>query len=105
MGGRGGGSPGNKGTTERFNAFAPENALAVQALSALGMSGNWVSMSEIRQFLGGSREKQDAALKDLANRKMISLMPEENQKTLTPARKAAAIQYGGEANHLVRITR
>jgi len=63
-----------------------------------------VRLSDLRNALGAdSRSDVDKALVDLANSRRVVLLPEENQKTLTQANRAAALRYGGEDQHLIRV--
>jgi hypothetical protein len=69
-------------------------------------TNGWVKLSALRDALGvDSRADVDKALIDLANSRRIVLLPEENQKTLTQADRVAALRYGGEAQHLMRVER
>jgi hypothetical protein len=67
-------------------------------------TNGWVKLSDLRDALGAAeRSDVNRALVDLANNRRIVLIPEENQKTLTPVSRAAALRYGGEDQHLIRI--
>jgi len=63
----------------------------------------WVGLAELRNQLSGlTRERQDQALMGLLRQGLIRLIPEENQKTITPADRAAAIVLkDGEPKHLI----
>lgn len=122
MGGRGG-SPGT-GTSEGrstgplvqapvFDAKAIadldiEDAYQ-DAINIKGLTGNpWVTLQQLRTALnvrGWDRERQDRELTRFANERKGTLIPEENQKTLTPAVRNAGLTYGGEVQHLIRIQR
>lgn len=106
MGGRGGGSPGNRGNGTSQPSSTPGYAeqQVIDAYNEVKSPNGWAKLANIREGLSGlSREAQDRAITNLADRKNIVLIPEENQKTLTQADRAAAVRYGGEPNHLIRI--
>jgi len=65
----------------------------------------WVSITDLRGKLGGTRAEQDAILHDLAVSRKVQVIPEENQKTLTEADREAAIEIGGEPKHVIRVPR
>ena len=50
-----------------------------------------------------SRDDLDTALRELDRARDVDLIPEENQKTLTPADRAAAVVVGVDHHHLLRI--
>lgn len=67
-------------------------------------SNEWVSMADLRAGLAGiPAAKVDATLTRLAKAGTIRLIPEENQKTLTEADRAAAVKVAGEDKHLLSI--
>jgi hypothetical protein len=49
------------------------------------------------------RDELDAALLRLERQPGVSLIPEENRKTLTEDDRAAALRIGNEDNHLIAI--
>ena len=66
--------------------------------------GAWVGLGLLRDELTAvTRDDLDAALHDLYRTATISLIPEENQKVLTDADRAAALTIGGQAKHLIAI--
>lgn len=68
--------------------------------------GAYVSMRRLRQRMnemGYSREDQDNALRALTRSGEGVLSPESNQMALTDADRAAAVQFGGNDNHLVML--
>ncbi|MDI5974639.1 hypothetical protein QDK53_00400 [Amycolatopsis magusensis] len=66
--------------------------------------GSWVSLTRLRGALGDlPRADLDAALLQLVLEPKTRLNPEFNQKTLTPADRAAALHTGGEDVHLLSI--
>jgi hypothetical protein len=67
-------------------------------------SGGWVDLVRLRDALSDvSRHDLDAALTRMYRVKGISLIPEENQKTLTDADRAAAVVIGDQDKHLIAI--
>lgn len=66
--------------------------------------GAWVSLSALRARLGDvAKADVDAALRALHRTPAVSLIPEENQKALTDADRAAAIEIGDQHKHLISI--
>jgi hypothetical protein len=63
----------------------------------------WVSLTALRDRLGGDRQRVDSVLRQMADARLISLLPEENQKTLTSRDRAAQLRYGNEENHMFRL--
>lgn len=68
--------------------------------------GEWVGLRLIRLALWDiDRADLDATLLDMVLRPGVMIDPEFNQKTLTPADRAAALHMGGEDCHLLAIGR
>lgn len=66
--------------------------------------GAWVALAKLRAHLDDlPRTDIDDALGELYRTGAISLIPEENQKVLTPADRAAALEVGNQAKHLISI--
>jgi hypothetical protein len=67
--------------------------------------GGWVGLAELRPLLGDDvgRTDVDRELKRMDRLPGISVIPEENQKTLTPEERDAAVKIGGKDNHLIAI--
>ncbi|KQU36410.1 MULTISPECIES: hypothetical protein [unclassified Rhodococcus (in: high G+C Gram-positive bacteria)] len=66
--------------------------------------GAWVRLSRLRPALSDiSRTDLDEALARLRRAPDASLIPEENQKTLTDEDRAAAVDVGNQQNHLLAI--
>lgn len=69
--------------------------------------GGWVAMADVRRKLerehGMDRGQQDAALRRLATTgdRALNTAPEDNQKTLTDADHAAAVDFGAGPQHIV----
>jgi hypothetical protein len=67
-------------------------------------AGGWVDLVRLREELSDvSRHDLDAALTRMYRIPGVSLVPEENQKTLTAKDHAAAISIGDQAKHLIAI--
>jgi hypothetical protein len=77
------------------------------AYSALAIeSGDWVGLADLRTSLADiDRNQVDAELTRLLRNREIMVIPEENQKALTPADHAAAVLVGREHRHLIAIER
>ncbi|WP_434741210.1 hypothetical protein [Micromonospora sp. SH-82] len=75
------------------------------AYSALAASaGDWVSLTRIRPFFGDVETAVlDEALRQLERESDVTIVPESNQKMLTPDDVAAAVRIGGQDKHLVAI--
>ena len=66
--------------------------------------GAWVALAKLRAQLDDlPRTDIDEALGELYRTGAISLIPEENQKVITPADRAAALEAGNQAKHLISI--
>jgi hypothetical protein len=66
--------------------------------------GGWVSLARLRGEVGDlPRKEVDAALINLYQQPGVSLIPEENQKALTDADRAAAVRIGDQNKHLIAI--
>lgn len=75
---------------------------AYTALTA--RAGAWVALTRLRTQLDDlPRTDIDHALSELYRSGAISLIPEENQKVLTAADHAAALDVGSQAKHLISI--
>ncbi len=67
-------------------------------------SGGWVDLVRLRGELPEvSRRDMDEALTRMSRHPGVTLIPEENQKTLTDADRAAAIEIGDQHRHLIAI--
>lgn len=66
--------------------------------------GGWVGLARLRAEVPSlARDDVDAALRGLYRRPGVSLIPEENQKVLTDADRAAAVEIGDQNKHLIAI--
>ncbi|MEU4513230.1 hypothetical protein AB0G05_27350 [Nonomuraea wenchangensis] len=64
----------------------------------------WVSMERLRAGLPEQdRAEVDETLRRMAAEGKVSLAPEADQKTLTDAQRAAAVEQGGVPKHLVAV--
>jgi hypothetical protein len=67
------------------------------------MPSDWVSLTELRKKLGGSRAEQDAALKRMFLERAINLSTDDDSGSLTKADRAASLRIGMSDMHLVSI--
>ncbi|WP_163727376.1 hypothetical protein [Mycolicibacterium psychrotolerans] len=65
--------------------------------------GGWVPLRRLRAELDAPRDAVDAALVALHRTPGVSVIPEENQKTLTDEDRAAAVLIGDRPKHLIAI--
>lgn len=87
-------------------ALAPraEEALRAAYARLADRPGGWVSLSRLRgEVTDLPRKEVDAALISLYQQPGVSLIPEENQKTLTETDRAAAVRIGDQNKHLIAI--
>lgn len=83
---------------------APEIQLRTAYSGLAARPGGWVSLLRLRQAVPGlTRPTVDAALINLYQQPGVSLIPEENQKVLTPADREAAVEIGNQDKHLIAI--
>ncbi|GIF63049.1 hypothetical protein Ais01nite_10840 [Asanoa ishikariensis] len=69
-----------------------------------GQPGEWVGLADLRDQLPGlSRADVDGALLALLDQDGVRIIPVANTKALTARDRAAAIDIGGEANHVLSI--
>jgi hypothetical protein len=67
-------------------------------------TGQWVSLRRLRDELGQpDKAEMDDALLALAREADVAIVPENNQKSLTDADRAAALWMGGQWKHLIAI--
>ncbi|WP_029109414.1 hypothetical protein [Mycobacterium sp. URHD0025] len=82
----------------------PEVQLRTAYAGLTSRPGGWVSLLRLRQAVPGlARPTVDAALISLYQQPGVSLIPEENQKVLTPADREAAVEIGNQDKHLIAI--
>ncbi|MCM4080479.1 hypothetical protein [Paractinoplanes hotanensis] len=87
---------------------APAGGLGPRITSAYSAladePGAWVSLRRLRPFFADvARDDLDEALRDLSRSDGVNIVPESNQKALTPADREAALRLGGQENHLLAI--
>lgn len=69
-------------------------------------AGDWVSLTDLRSKLQGvERTSLDQLIHDLHIGGDVTLIPEENRRSITPDDRAAAIRIGDEDRHLISIGR
>jgi hypothetical protein len=67
-------------------------------------AGGWVDLVRLRAELADvTRPELDAALTRMYRTPGVSLIPEENQKTLTAEDRSAAVEIGDQPKHLIAI--
>ncbi|WP_433209717.1 hypothetical protein ACQP00_45750 [Dactylosporangium sp. CS-047395] len=78
-----------------------------KAYAALaGRPGEWVGLADLRDELPGlARSEVDAVLMALLRQDGVRIIPVANTKGLTARDRAAAIDIGGEDNHVLSIGR
>lgn len=66
--------------------------------------GAWVPIADLREATAHlTREQQDAALRRLDREPDVHLTPENDQSALTDRERSAAINFGGQPNHRLKI--
>lgn len=72
-----------------------------------GQTGDFVSLTDLRPYIGGHREHVDEALRRMGRGNYpdrgVQLIPEANQKTLSQADRDAAVILGDRPNHCLSI--
>jgi hypothetical protein len=69
-------------------------------------AGEWVSLTELRVKLDGvERDSLDQLIHDLHVAGEVTLIPEENRRSITADDRAAAIRIGDEDRHLISMGR
>ncbi|MFI6634301.1 hypothetical protein ACIBI7_35930 [Nonomuraea fuscirosea] len=82
---------------------AQERVFDAYARTAQG-PGRWAGLAELRALLGDMpRAEQDQALRDLERLPYVNVVPESNQKLLTPEDREAAVHIGGQDKHLIAV--
>lgn len=87
-------------------AVSPGEAAIRDAYARVPHNGNgWVKLADLRRELGDGQERAtvDRDLDRMIERPDVTLMAELNQRSLTPAERAAAVSIGGEDRHLLKI--
>jgi hypothetical protein len=99
-------SPVVKRPAERPAATAPDLEAAIKSAyrTLAERRGGWVSLADLRPLLGEANGADvDAALIRLGGTVGVTLVPEDNQKTLTDADRAAAVRVGNRDHHYLAI--
>jgi hypothetical protein len=113
MGGRGGGSAVSRSRMQAdFEALRREQSQlgpeqqVQQAFGELpkGMLG-YATLADLRDRLQMPRGEFDSLIRRMADARVIDLLPEENQKMLSPRERAGGLRYGNEDQELFRIRR
>jgi hypothetical protein len=66
--------------------------------------GEWIALADLRgQLSAMSRSEQDAALKSIAVKPGVQIIHWDNHNALGPRDHAAALRFGGQENHAIRI--
>ena len=85
-------------------ADAVEVSVRAAYVRLAARAGGWVDLVRLRDELPEiSKHDLDAALTRMHRSPNVSLIPEENQKTLTEADRAAAVTIGDQDKHLIAI--
>ncbi|GAA2861334.1 hypothetical protein [Nonomuraea rubra] len=84
--------------------FTDTEAVIASYITANATPGRWTSLTEIRQHLTRwTRPQVDTTLRLMERLEDVCIAPESNQKTLTEQDRAAAVEIGGQAKHLIWI--
>lgn len=77
------------------------------AIEAMAPDGKWVTLKQVREGLAGrfDRTEVDNVLQKLNRSGDWHVVPESNQKTLTPRDWLAAVTIGGQDKHALRVLR
>jgi hypothetical protein len=75
-------------------------------LQLAGEPGKFVKLRELRAYLSEvPRDELDSALERLYRAQQVNLVPQSNQQALTEADRESSVRIGGEAKHMISITR
>lgn len=107
MGGRGGApmrAQSNVAATPTAAAPSAEMQIRQAYTQLKERPGAWVPLADLRQALSGlTREQQDSALKSLAVQSGVQIIPWDNRNALSARDHQAALRFGGQENHAIRI--
>lgn len=81
----------------------PTGDTVVSAARSINSSGGAISISALRAKLTGTREQQDAAIKQAQYSNRITLYREDNTPALSKADRDAAYYTGGQPRHIVYV--
>ena len=66
--------------------------------------GEWIPLADLRRALSDmSRGQQDEILKILAVKTGVQIIPWDNRNALSERDHRAALRFGGQENHAIRI--
>lgn len=85
--------------------LGPEQQIQRAIRDLMTPNARWVDIADVRDRVNMSRAGFDDLIRrmSLGSNAVLAVVPEENQKTLTPHRRRGAVDIGGEPNHLIRI--
>lgn len=85
-------------------AVDPEHHVRAAYARLAKQPGAWVALVRLRDELRHfARQELDAVLQQMYRIPGVHLIPEENQKVLTPQDRAAAVEIGDQNKHLIAI--
>lgn len=67
-----------------------------------GPMGGWASVTDVRKIMDIGHDF-DILVTEMIIMGTLVVAPEDNQKTITEADRVAAINIGGQANHLIQL--
>lgn len=107
MGGRGGAPMRAQSNAPAAPVAAPGSAEAQirDAYTRLAeRPGAWVPLADLRRSLGDmTRQLQDETLKSIAVKTGVQIIPWDNRNALSERDHRAALRFGGQENHAIRI--
>lgn len=81
-----------------------EMAKITQAIESLGgVAGGWASLTDLRKLIKLSRQDTDAMITEMVLMGTLTMIPNENQKTITTEDHQAALYLGGQPNHMIQV--
>jgi hypothetical protein len=82
----------------------PEQVVRAAYERAAGTPGEWVGLARLREELDDvPRAEVDAALERLAAQPGVHVRADSDRSALTDAQRAAAVWFGGDERHQIRI--
>ncbi|EIV96191.1 hypothetical protein [Frankia sp. QA3] len=92
------------GAVDEDGGVDVEAAIRAAYVSLAAGPYDWVRLAKVRPLLGGTAKAQvDRALRRMARQPDVRVVPDEDQKSLTAADRAAAVRIGEHDNHLLLI--
>ncbi|KJE21239.1 hypothetical protein FF36_04470 [Frankia torreyi] len=93
-----------EGAVDEDGGVAIEAAIRAAYASLAAGPYDWVRLAKVRPLLGGTAKAQvDQALRRMARQPDVRVVPDEDQKSLNAADRAAAVRIGEHDNHLLLI--